>query len=256
MGDDRIDGPTTRAATRPQAVAARLNRRLRLSPTRSYTGSARPAPDVGADLKGDLFYGDCEECGVEWAVTGAGLDDESADWLRALTAAGACRDDAVRRLHERLLRVVRHAMHRRKSRIAGTELDDIAHQAAADATMAVLAKLATFRGESRFTTWAYKFVILEVSNKIGRHYWRNPPVSLQDEDWDRLPDRFGIDPSRHAEAAELAAAIRRAVDTTLTERQRRLFVGHRARRGAARRARHQARREPQRDLQDPLRRPT
>ena len=161
---------------------------------------------------------------MEWAVTGAALDDESADWLRALTAAGACRDDAVRRLHERLLRVVRHAMHRRKSRIAGTELDDIAHQAAADATMAVLATLATFRGESRFTTWAYKFVILEVSNKIGRHYWRNPPVSLQDEDWDRLPDRFGIDPSRHAEAAELAAAIRRAVDTTLTERQRRLFV--------------------------------
>lgn len=161
---------------------------------------------------------------MEWAVTGAALDDESADWLRALTAAGACRDDAVRRLHERLLRVARHAMHRRKSRIAGTELDDIAHQAAADATMAVLATLATFRGESRFTTWAYKFVILEVSNKIGRHYWRNPPVSLQDEDWDRLPDRFGIDPSRHAEAAELAAAIRRAVDTTLTERQRRLFV--------------------------------
>ena len=33
MGDDRIDGPTTRAATRPQAVAARLNRRLRLSHT-------------------------------------------------------------------------------------------------------------------------------------------------------------------------------------------------------------------------------
>ncbi|MEV5888543.1 hypothetical protein [Nonomuraea fuscirosea] len=30
-----------------------------------------------------------------------------------------------------------------------------------------------FRGESRFTTWAYTFVILKVSAKVGRHFWRN-----------------------------------------------------------------------------------
>ncbi|HEY4019928.1 MAG TPA: hypothetical protein VGM75_14655, partial [Pseudonocardiaceae bacterium] len=47
---------------------------------------------------------------------------------------------------------------------------------------------------------------------------------LDDEDWDRLPDRFGLNPAAAAEAADLLAAIRRAVDETLTDHQRRLFV--------------------------------
>jgi RNA polymerase sigma-70 factor (ECF subfamily) len=91
--------------------------------------------------------------------------------------------------------------------------------------VAILAKLPTFRGESRFTTWAYRFVILEVSTKLGRHHWRNnPAVWLQDEEWERLPDRFGFGPADRAEAAELLAAIRQAVDETLTVHQRRMFV--------------------------------
>jgi len=34
----------------------------------------------------------------------------------------------------------------------GSELDDLAHQAAADAVVAIIAKIGEFRGESRFTT--------------------------------------------------------------------------------------------------------
>jgi RNA polymerase sigma-70 factor (ECF subfamily) len=147
-----------------------------------------------------------------------------ADWTRQLTAGGAEQDAAVQRLHDLLLTVARHELHRRHTPIAGAELDDIAHQAAADAMVAILAKLTTFRGESRFTTWAYRFVILEVSNKLGRHYWRIPRATFADEDWQRLPDRFGADPSHQAEAAEMAGAIKLAVEATLTERQRRLFT--------------------------------
>jgi hypothetical protein len=47
--------------------------------------------------------------------------------------------------------------------VAGPELDDVAHQAAGDAMLAILGKLGAFRGESQFTTWAYRFVMLEVS---------------------------------------------------------------------------------------------
>jgi len=108
--------------------------------------------------------------------------------------------------------------------ITGVERDDLAHQAAADAMVAITAKLDRFRGESRFTTWAYRFVVLEVSAKIGRHFWRGPQVALDVEDWDRLPDRFGLDPARAAEWRDLVAAIRRAVDTDLTGRQRDVFV--------------------------------
>ena len=108
--------------------------------------------------------------------------------------------------------------------MTGLELDDVAHQAADDAMLAILAKLTEFRGESRFTTWAYRFVILEVSSKLGRHYWRNPPVPLDAVQWERLPDRLGLDPQQHAETTGIIAEIRHVVDTELTAHQRRVFI--------------------------------
>jgi RNA polymerase sigma-70 factor (ECF subfamily) len=154
------------------------------------------------------------------------LDDESADWLRRLGSAGGERQAAERELHARLVRIALSEVRRRSvsSPVTGPELDDVAHQAAGDAMLAILGKLGDFRGESRFTTWTYRFVILEVSAKLGRHYWRNPPVALDAGQWERLPDRFGIDPARHAEAAGVLAEVRRVVDDELTAHQRRVFV--------------------------------
>jgi RNA polymerase sigma-70 factor, ECF subfamily len=125
-----------------------------------------------------------------------------------------------------LVRIAHGEVARRGPRlaIAGPELDDLAYQAAADALVAITGKLGQFRGESRFTTWAYKFVIFEVSAKIGRHFWRHPAVPLDTEDWDRLPARFNFDPAREAEWRDLVVAVRRAVDTELTSRQREIFV--------------------------------
>jgi len=154
------------------------------------------------------------------------FDAESAEWVQVLAGTGRQRDDALTRLHERLLQIARKEAARRgpRLRISGPELDDVAHQAAADALLAITAKIGQFRGESRFTTWAYKFVIFEVSAKIGRHFWRHPVVPLDADDWDRLPARFGFDPSHQAEWRDLFAALRRAVDTELSARQREVFV--------------------------------
>jgi len=156
----------------------------------------------------------------------AALDRESAEWLQELTGTGPVREAAQARLHDLLVRIAHGEVRRRapRLRISGPELDDLAYQAAADALMAITAKIGQFRGESRFTTWAYKFVILEVSAKIGRHFWRHPAAPLAAEDWDRLPDRFGFDPAQQAEWRDLVAALRRAVDEGLTARQREVFV--------------------------------
>ena len=156
----------------------------------------------------------------------AGLDAESAEWLRALGDTGPEREAALARLHELLVRVARGEAGRRgpRLRITGPELDDLAYQAAADALLAITGKIGQFRGESRFTTWACKFVIFEVSAKIGRHFWRHPAVPLDAEDWDRLPDRFGFDPAHEFEWRDLLVALRRAVDQELTPRQREVFV--------------------------------
>ena len=167
------------------------------------------------------------DSGVEEpTAAAAGLDAESAEWLRALAGTGPQREAALARLHEMLVRIARGEVRRRgpRLRITGPELDDLAYQAAADALLAITGKLGQFRGESRFTTWAYKFVIFEVSAKIGRHFWRHPAVPLDTEDWDRLPDRFGFDPAQEAEWRDLLAALHRAVDEKLTARQRAVFV--------------------------------
>ena len=156
----------------------------------------------------------------------ADFDADSATWVRSLTGPAEKREAAVARLHEMLLRIAHSELRRRSGRlrITGPELDDLAYQAAADALLAIMAKIGQFRGESRFTTWAYKFVIFEVSAKAGRHFWVNPPTSMDAGDWDRLPDRFGLDPAREAERREMASAVRRAVDEQLTPRQRQVFI--------------------------------
>jgi RNA polymerase sigma-70 factor, ECF subfamily len=60
--------------------------------------------------------------------------------------------------------------------------------------------------------------------KLGRHYWRNPPVALDAGQWERLPDRLGIDPARYAESAGIVSEVRQVVDDDLTAHQRRVFV--------------------------------
>lgn len=154
------------------------------------------------------------------------LDRESVGWLDALTTEGAEGEQAYARLHDLLLRVARGEGRRRgpAAGIDGPELDDIAHEAAADALVAIRRKLVEFRGESRFTTWACRFVIFEVSTKIGRHFWRRPRAVLDSGDWSRLPDRFGLDPERESEWRDLMAALRHAVEHALTPRQRQVFI--------------------------------
>jgi RNA polymerase sigma-70 factor, ECF subfamily len=160
------------------------------------------------------------------SAVAARLDPDSAAWLRDLAGTGQQQEAALARLHAMLVRIARREAARRGPglQLAGPELDDLAHQAAADALLAITRKLGQFQGGSRFTTWACKFVILEVSAKVGRHFWRRPGVRMDAEDGDRLPASFGFDPAQEAEWRDLLAALRRAVDEELTARQRRVFV--------------------------------
>ncbi len=154
------------------------------------------------------------------------FDHQTRRWLEELYEDSDRRDAALGELHQLLLRGAHAELTRRRGRhpLTGPELEDLAHHAANDAMLAIVAKLDEFRGESRFTTWAYKFVILEVSTKLGRHFWQRPNVALDGSEWDRLPDRFGITPDDHATQVELVAALRRAVSEELTEHQQRIFT--------------------------------
>jgi RNA polymerase sigma factor (sigma-70 family) len=153
-------------------------------------------------------------------------DESSASWMQGLQATGPEHDECVHRLHALLLRVARYEVSRRAGslQLVGPELDDIAQQACDDALMAIKGKIGDFRGESRFTTWAYRFVMFEVSTKIGRHFWRRRPAALEVDAWERIPDTLTVGAERRAEDRELFVALRRAIEEDLTDLQRRVFV--------------------------------
>jgi RNA polymerase sigma-70 factor (ECF subfamily) len=160
------------------------------------------------------------------AVHEPALDADSAAWLRALDATGPERDAAVERLHALLLRaaITEAARRRSSTAIAAGDLDDLAIQAADDALMAVLRKLHTYRGESRFTTWAYKFGLLEAAAALRRRPWHGRELPLEAEGWARLPDDGPTSPAGQAEALELIHAIRDAIAEVLTPHQRGVLV--------------------------------
>jgi RNA polymerase sigma-70 factor, ECF subfamily len=153
------------------------------------------------------------------------LDEESAGWIRALQPDAAGRDDAVARLHALLLRAARTEALRRRPTLPARALDETDHlcvEAASDALMAILAKLESYRGAARFTTWACKFAILETSSRLRRLAWRNRKVEIDDSIWDRLPDTAAPVLQR-IEQRQMLAVLRRAIDEQLTERQRFIF---------------------------------
>jgi RNA polymerase sigma-70 factor (ECF subfamily) len=147
------------------------------------------------------------------------------DWVEALSTPGRARDDAVERLHALLLRASRFEVARRRRALGYVRdnLDDLATQAADDALMAIMAKLDTYRGDSRFTTWAYKFAVLEAGTKVRRRAWQEREMPLEEEGWSRLPDRRAA-PAGDLETAELLGAVRDAIADVLTPHQRTVLV--------------------------------
>jgi len=154
------------------------------------------------------------------------LDSESREWLRGLRATGAERDEAVARLHALLLRAARFEVARRRPslpHLRGNDLDEVALQAADDALMSVLARLDDFRGASRFTTWAYKFGLLEAAVKLRRRAWQGREIPLEPETWG-LFTSASLEPDEQAEQSELLSTLQRAIDSVLTAHQRRVLV--------------------------------
>ena len=154
------------------------------------------------------------------------LDEESREWLRELRGSGASYDAAVARLHALLLRAARFEVARRRPtlpHLRGNELDEIALEAADDALMSVLARLDDFRGASRFTTWVYKFALLEAAVKLRRRAWQGREVPLEPETWG-LFSSSALEPDEQAEQSELLATLQRAIAEVLTPHQRRVLV--------------------------------
>ncbi len=159
------------------------------------------------------------------AASAPALDAASREWLRALRADGATRDEAVARLHALLLRAARFEAARRRGRLPHLrdELEEIAHEAAGDALISVLARLDDFRGESRFTTWVYKFALLETAVKLRKRAWQGRELPLEPEAWNVF-ESVGLAPAEQVDQSELLSTLQAAIGEVLTPHQRRVLV--------------------------------
>jgi RNA polymerase sigma-70 factor (ECF subfamily) len=172
------------------------------------------APDVDVDV----------DVGADTAPPAPVLDEPSEQWLSALRSTGTERDRAVEELHALLLRAARFETGRRAAAgLSQTERDDLAMQAADDALMLVLDKLDTFKGRSRFATWAYKFAIYEAGVKIRRRGWHDREVAVEDTTWSLIPDP-SAGPEAAVEERELLHVLEGGIATALTAHQRNVLV--------------------------------
>jgi RNA polymerase sigma-70 factor, ECF subfamily len=147
-------------------------------------------------------------------------EEESRAWVHALRGGGPEQQRAVARLHALLLRASRSELLRRRSMLNGASdsIDDLAMQSADNALVAVLRKLDDYRFQSRFTTWAYKFAILEAAVLSRRKAWQDRELPADPQSWEALSPQ--IDPSDELDTRERLRRVTAAIANDLSPHQR------------------------------------
>jgi RNA polymerase sigma-70 factor (ECF subfamily) len=155
-----------------------------------------------------------------------GQHAEARAWVHALRAEGVEREQAATRLHQLLLRAARFELARRRAQLDGSvreTLDDLAVQSADNALSAILSKLDDYRYESRFTTWAYKFAILEAAVLARRRAWQERELPTDPRAW-ALASATSPDPADDLLARERLRAVTTAIQKELSPHQREVLT--------------------------------
>lgn len=147
------------------------------------------------------------------------------EWIASLR--GPDRDLALADLRAILLRGLRAAL-RKQGNVSDQDLEDFAQ----DALLRITGALDSFRGEARFTTWAYRIAIHTALGELRRRRWRE--VSLDDlysaTDLDFVPDTLAdpsLGPEKEALQRLVLDTIRHAIEEDLTAKQRQALIAAR-----------------------------
>jgi RNA polymerase sigma-70 factor (ECF subfamily) len=144
------------------------------------------------------------------------------DWLADLT--GPQRDAALVDLRALLQRGLRYALASRPN-VDDEAIEDFIQEA----LLKILDNLDSFRGESKFTTWAQKIAVNVAFTELRRLRWRD--VSL-----DEMTDSKGLDfvpdmlvdhsapPDQQAIQHIFLETLGRLIETELTDKQRQALV--------------------------------
>lgn len=150
---------------------------------------------------------------------------EGSAWVRALRSSGAEREEAAAQLHALLVRAARFELMRRRAAWNGSSdsLDDLAVQSADNALSALMGKLDDYQYESRFTTWAYKFAILEAAVLARRRSWQERELPADPQACARL-SHVTRDLTDDVDVRERLRQVTVAIQTELSPHQREVLT--------------------------------
>jgi RNA polymerase sigma-70 factor (ECF subfamily) len=144
----------------------------------------------------------------------------NAEWIKDLSDPVS--DEALTDLRTLLLRGLRASLSNRIT----TDLDSITEDFAQEALLKILKNIHTFRGESKFTTWAQKIAIHVAFTELRRRRWKD--ISLQEiietpEGEEYTPIILKdpqASPELEATQSDIMTVVEDLIETELTERQR------------------------------------
>ena len=156
------------------------------------------------------------------------------EWLHDLRASGVVQEAAIAELRNLLLRTVLFFFSRNLGDFGGLTRDEIMQRAedcAQDALVAVMNHLSDFRGDSKFSTWAYKFAINIGLMTTRRERWKDvslDQLSYSDDDtlseWMMRDKSPGLAPDLSAMQGEVGEIIREVIERDLTDKQRTVLI--------------------------------
>jgi RNA polymerase sigma-70 factor (ECF subfamily) len=154
------------------------------------------------------------------------------EWIAALLGPPAVQEPALEELRERLQRGIYYYLSRERSdlqNLAPPDLRQMADDLAQDAVLRVLENLDSFRGDSRFTTWATKIAVRVAISDLRRARYKDFRLEELTADDDMLPlnaasggtfpPTAALTPEAETERADVMAQIDTALREALTERQ-------------------------------------
>lgn len=143
------------------------------------------------------------------------------EWLSELQDIGK-REDALADLRAILLRGLQRGL-TDYVRTSGPEFQPLAEDFTQEALLKVLANLQTFKGNSKFTTWAHKIAIRVALTELRRARWKNrsldemtsdeTPYTFMPTDQKRRPDEV-------TEQGDLVQKVLSIIREELTDKQR------------------------------------
>ena len=156
------------------------------------------------------------------------------EWLYALRANDGTQDAAIGDLRNLLFRAVLFFFSRNLDDFRGlarNEILQLAEDCTQEALIAVMNHTSDFRGDSKFTTWAYKFAINKALMAARNERWKG--ISLDElsflsndnlVEW-AMRDKSPVPSSDQSILqAEVIEVIRDVIEYELTEKQRRVLI--------------------------------